>query len=100
MLTSILETVEIALAGQVEQLPVSATIKVGSCFENYSSADGVSNLNCSVDTAYQSVLIVGYTPTYWIIKNSYGRSWGNDGYLYLIRGVNACGIADSAFAPT
>lgn len=90
---------EIALAEQVEQLPVSATIQVGSWFENYSSADGVINPNCSGDTDYQSVLIVGYTPTYWIIKNSYGRSWGNDGYLYLVRGINACGIANSAFAP-
>lgn len=91
---------EIALAEQVEQLPVSATIQVGDWFLNYSSSDGVINPNCSEDTAYQSVLIVGYTPTYWIIKNSYGRSWGNNGYLYLIRGINACGIANAAFAPT
>lgn len=88
---------EIALAEQVEKLPVSATIQVGPWFENYTG--GVINPDCSEDTASQNVLIVGYTPTYWIIKNSYGRIWGDDGYLYLIRGINACGIANSAFAP-
>lgn len=39
-----------------------------------------------------AVLLVGYTPSYWIIKNSWGTKWGHDGYLYLERGKNACGI--------
>lgn len=39
-----------------------------------------------------AVLLVGYTPNYWIIKNSWGPHWGNQGYLYLQRGKNACGI--------
>ena len=45
----------------------------------------------SIDHA---VTIVGYTPKYWIIKNSWGRKWGVNGYLYLERGVNACGVAN------
>jgi C1A family cysteine protease len=43
----------------------------------------------SVDHA---VLVVGYTPQYWIIKNSWGTDWGEDGYFRLERGVNACAI--------
>jgi len=39
-----------------------------------------------------AVLLVGYTPSYWIIKNSWGPRWGQHGYLYLERGKNACGI--------
>ena len=39
-----------------------------------------------------AVLLVGFTPEYWIIKNSWGPHWGQAGYLYLERNKNACGI--------
>ena len=41
-----------------------------------------------------AVTIVGYTKDAWIIKNSWGPNWGRDGYLYLERGHNACGVAE------
>ena len=47
-----------------------------------------------------AVLIVGYTPGYWIVKNSWGAGWGSGGYIYLVRGKNMCGIADEASYPT
>lgn len=89
---------EIALAQQVMQQPVSAKLSIGTWFEDYRG--GVINPDCSGDTEYQNVLIVGYTSDYWIIKNSYGAAWGAQGYLYLVRGINACGIANSAYAPS
>jgi C1A family cysteine protease len=46
-----------------------------------------------------AVLVVGYTPTYWILKNSWGPQWGENGYFRIKRGVNACGINSySSFA--
>ena len=49
-----------------------------------------------------AALVVGYTPTYWIVKNSWGPNWGNDGYVYIARGsgnVANCGIAEKASVP-
>ena len=38
-----------------------------------------------------AVLLVGYTSTYWKIKNSWGPSWGESGFIRLAQG-NTCGM--------
>merc|ERR1711871_99546 len=45
-----------------------------------------------------AVQTVGYnadasTP-YWIVRNSWGTGWGENGYIYLAMGDNTCGIAN------
>ena len=50
-----------------------------------------------------AVTVVGYGTDhgtdYWIIKNSYGAHYGEHGYVRLLRGKNACGVANAASYP-
>jgi hypothetical protein len=51
------------------------------------------------------VLVVGYgtdssvSKDYWKVKNSWGSSWGEEGYIRMVRGKNMCGLANQASYP-
>ena len=42
-------------------------------------------IRCSIGTVDRAVLVVGYTPDYYIVKNSWGTLWGMNGYAYVSR---------------
>uniref|UniRef100_A0A914R5P9 Uncharacterized protein n=1 Tax=Panagrolaimus davidi TaxID=227884 RepID=A0A914R5P9_9BILA len=46
-----------------------------------------------------AVLIVGYTPEYWIAKNSWGDDWGENGFFRFKRGQNFCGMTSQVAVP-
>jgi cathepsin L len=73
--------------------PISIGID-STTMDNYKDGIFTADL-CSTDIDH-AVTIIGYTKDAWIIKNSWGPYWGRDGYLYLERGKNACGVAEYA----
>ena len=65
--------------------------------DNYKKGDVVSYPEV-VGGCDHAVLIVGYTPTYYIVRNSHGTSWGDGGYFLIQRDTNSCGIEETMAA--
>lgn len=68
----------------------------GSTAEFIHYDGGVFGHDCSSDPADATLaaLLVGYEDGYWILKNSWGPKWGEDGFMRLAMG-NPCGIANT-----
>jgi len=90
------------LAAAVAQQPVSVAVEAdGADWQFYSG--GIISDACGTNLDH-GVIAVGYgtdgsTP-YWIVRNSWGASWGEAGYVRLQRGTNECGIAMDPSYPT
>jgi cathepsin L len=95
---------ESALKSAVAQQPVSIAIEADqSSFQFYSG--GVMTGACGTNIDH-GVLAVGYgtqnSQDYWLVKNSWGASWGQNGYIMLGRGgagynggAGQCGLYSS-----
>jgi C1A family cysteine protease len=95
---------ESGMMSAVAQNPVSITVEADqSVFQLYSS--GVLTSSACGTNIDHAVLAVGYGTLngvdYWKVKNSWGASWGQNGYILLGRGIGGageCGIY--SYAPT
>ena len=79
------------LKKMVNDRPVAVAVDA-SPFQFYSS--GI--LDCrNFHSLNHAVFAVGYNDgSDWIIKNSWGKSWGEQGYVRVGMGGNPCGVAD------
>jgi len=66
------------------QQPVAVAIEADQrSFQLYKS--GIFTESCGTNLDH-GVLLVGYTENAYILKNSWGTSWGDNGYIYLGKG--------------
>jgi C1A family cysteine protease len=88
------------------QQPVSIAVEADQdAWQLYSS--GIVSKNCG-DALDHAVLITGYSQTQnaWYVKNSWGTSWGMDGYIWISAdttadtGYGVCGILSCGNIPT
>ncbi|KAL6888196.1 hypothetical protein ACP4OV_009222 [Aristida adscensionis] len=86
---------EEALAAAVAKQPVAVNLDSRK-FQHYGGGVMLGH-DCGT-TLTHSLAVVGYglegETKYWLLKNQWGEHWGENGYLRLERGTNACGITE------
>jgi cathepsin H len=80
--------------------PVSIAFQVVNGFKDYTTGVYTSDVcKNSTNDVNHAVVAVGFGTCpvtgmdYWIVKNSWGATWGDQGYFKIERGVNMCGVA-------
>jgi len=80
----------------VNLVPVSVAIEADQMVFQFYSGGILDDQSCGTQLDH-GVLAVGYGSEngkpYWSVKNSWGTSWGEAGYIRMARGSNMCGIA-------
>lgn len=83
--------------------PISVGMDATDALQFY--ATGIlDDKTCKQTPLNHGILVAGYgthnDKDYWLIKNSWGKSWGEDGYFRLARNKhNQCGITTAASYP-
>ncbi|KAJ9586859.1 hypothetical protein L9F63_019541, partial [Diploptera punctata] len=91
----------------VQRGPISISFEVYNDFFNYASGiyqhTEITSFNPFQEVNH-AVLLVGYGENettgqkFWIVKNSWGEGWGENGYFRIVRGIDNCAIESTAVA--
>jgi len=93
-----------ALSAALAKSPVSVCVNAG-VWNDYTGGVMSASACGPMDAASQDhcVMAVGFNaqaPTpYWIVRNSWASTWGEDGYVYLEMAKNTCGLANDVTVP-
>jgi len=99
---------QLSLKAAVAKQPVSVAIEADTRYFQSYSGGILTDISCGTNLDH-GVLIVGYGnengQKYWTIKNSWGSSWGENGYVRIARSDSSsdpgiCGVAMGASFPT
>lgn len=96
---------QISLKGAVAQQPVAVAIEADTRYFQSYSGGILDSVSCGTQLDH-GVLIVGYGEEsgekYWLLKNSWGTSWGEQGYFRILRtdSTNDPGICGIAMDPS
>jgi len=79
--------------------PIAVGLQTTNSFLFYSS--GVfRDETCATLIPNHAVAMVGYTENAFKLKNSWGTSWGQGGYMMAARGHHGCGLVFYSIVPT
>jgi len=88
---------EAALITAINMKPTTVAVDASARgWQSYKG--GVFDTTCGKQLNH-AILAVGYTDKYYIVKNSWGASWGANGYIFIVRGKNMCGIGQEPAYP-
>jgi len=79
---------EAALLQGLQTQAISVIVYADSSFQSYCSGVINAPTTCNLN---HGVLATGYTSEYIKIKNSWGTSWGESGYIRVKRSTSGCG---------
>jgi C1A family cysteine protease len=68
-------------------------------WQNYQG--GIMTADQCGDSIDHAIQLTGYSPDqggYWIVRNSWGADWGENGFIYLQYGQDTCGITSEVTA--
>merc|ERR1711866_11440 len=92
------------LAAALEKSPLSVCVNAG-VWNDYTGGvlTAAACGSMGADSQDHCVMAVGFNATaptpYWIVRNSWATTWGQEGYIYLEMAKNTCGLADDATIP-
>jgi C1A family cysteine protease len=93
---------EAALMQALAKNPVSVAVEADTSVFQFYSSGVLDNKGCGTNLDHGITLTAWGTDAgkdYWKVKNSWGSSWGEKGYIRMVRNKNQCGISMMASYP-
>jgi len=97
-------TTENVMNFMITKQPLVVLVSAGNSIWGQYKSGVVNDLSCNAGQIDHAVVAVGYNKpangtAYWIVRNSWGTTWGVSGYIYLAMGNDMCRIAENPSVP-